>query len=209
MYQSSGFFFHSTPLRLCPSNRKGEKMETVMESILVCSSIIDSCRHAICMQMNPHLALDWTFSGVLGAICHSVYLTRLFHSLTCPSCTSSHPCGSSFTGRRSYVYCSADRGEWTLDNSEKLTRTFIPVHTHSPPPQHTHRKSIKEANCQIQPTCYTMADVLEVWLGIRVQNICLVFIFAEMTKIEPTHCVDIKLLNCKINVYISGPLCLH
>lgn len=38
--------------------------------------------------MIPHSALNWAVNGVLGAICHSVYSTGLFHSFTCLSCTA-------------------------------------------------------------------------------------------------------------------------
>lgn len=88
MYQSAlSLQFSSMRLiRPCPSKR------TVVESISVCSSIIDSYRHTICMQMIPHLALKWAVNGVLGAICHSAYLTRLSHSLTCLSCTVASTC---------------------------------------------------------------------------------------------------------------------
>lgn len=87
LYQSAisfRLFRHAAPLKLCPSEKK---VETVMEPTLACSSIMESYRNTICMQMIPHSALNWGVNGVLRAICHSVYLTRLSHSLTCLSCT--------------------------------------------------------------------------------------------------------------------------
>lgn len=79
-------------------------METVMESILACSSIFDSYRHTICMQMTPRSALNRAVNGVLGAICHPVCLTRLSRSLTCRSRTVA-------LSRRGGAKCRGEHGD--------------------------------------------------------------------------------------------------
>lgn len=56
------------------------KVERVMETVSVCSSITDLYRHTICMQMTPHSALNRAVNGVFRAICHSAHLTSLSHS---------------------------------------------------------------------------------------------------------------------------------
>lgn len=102
----------------------------------MCSSIIDLYRHTICMQMTPHSALNGAINGLLRAVCHSVYLTRLSHSKTCPALSRPR---ASFADKCLYVRCSSDHGEWSLSgNCEKLGHTFIPIHTHTLPQLYIH-----------------------------------------------------------------------
>lgn len=103
-----------------------EKKVESEESVLACSSITDLYRHTICMQMIPPSALNRAVDGVFRAICHSVHLIRLSHSMACPAL--SHP-PVSFHRE---LCCSCDYNEWSSGNCEQLNYTFILIQTHSP-----------------------------------------------------------------------------
>lgn len=131
---------------------KLEKAERHKESLLTSSSIVSSYScPTVWMQMLPHSGVNWVVNGVLRAICHSVYLTRLPHSLTCLLCRCS----------RALCVCvcyTFDDGEWSLDNCVKITYTFVPTHTHSD--THTHQKRKKTHTALQSPR---MIDDLRCW----------------------------------------------
>lgn len=124
------------------------------ESVLACSSITDLYRHTICMQMIPPSALNRAVDGVFRAICHSVHLIRLSHSMACPAL--SHP-PVSFHRE---VCCSCDYNEWSSGNWEQLNYTFILIQTHSPQ-AHIIRAEEKKTDCMMQPTICRMCSRCE------------------------------------------------